>query len=273
MSVTLTNLGWEDSFSSLNTGDWSANADVVLNSLPSVGSLFFSEFGSPDFNAAGPAVSVADDQRIQTGAGSDTIIGATLGGVLNVIDPRFSQIVPAGNFRFSLESAGVFSIDLTAIVVAGLLTTNEGADIIFGSVIPSIIDGGTTFDFPQFGSGIYVTPTGEIGTGRGADSVIGIGFDESGIFNSNIIDTRDGNDLISGESSFSGDGLSVDGIYNDEGAVIRMATGNDTLTGNVIGLSETDAFFSLFEGGPVDIRNVGEIRMGAGADPSLPKMA
>lgn len=272
MSVTLTNEGWAGP---LTAGTWSSDADVVLSYQSFVGELIVDLQAEPDefeFTPAGPALSVAADESIQTGDGNEVLVATTLGGSL-----AFSGLDQNGNFVsgsdiigfFSdlLIDAGVLDIDLTAFTVDGLLTTNEGADLISGTVLPSFTSLATPFDFPQFGAGIFVSATGEIGTGKGADSVIGVGLDLAGIFNFGVIDTRDGNDLISGEAlPFGFFDNFVSGIYNAEGAVIRMATGKDTLIGNVIGFDESLAFDSLFFGGPVDIFNASEIRMGNGED-------
>jgi hypothetical protein len=178
-------------------------------------------------------VGISNDGLMDTGNGNDSISGTNLNrenlgsGISN------SKDITTGDGEDYISGTG----SLNGIINSGIINTDNGADIIFGSVWDGsgiinsgIINTGNDPDFMESSEGLY--NTGNVFLGEGNDLLSG-----RGIYNYNFIGTGDGNDdIITSviyndgviETGNGDDSILISGIFNNSGA-INMGDGNDVI--------------------------------------------
>jgi hypothetical protein len=168
---------------------------------------------------------------IETGNGNDMILG-TGGSVGLTIEDTNILNTDDGNDVISVDA-------YTAILNKGIINTGSGEDGIFSEVFGSFSNWGEVFlgegnDTLFIKTHVFndaINNFNLIDTGDGDDIITSYGY----IYNEGIISTGNGNDYISATGGFdpNGDGY---GIFNN-GGTIDMGDGNDTITSSFLNIN------------------------------------
>jgi hypothetical protein len=196
---------------------------------------------------------------IDTGSGNDTIdaTGRFYGINNSNLGGLFGGTIDTGSGNDTIVGNGFFTSPFlggTGIANSGIIKTGTGNDTISGTGTGnSLSDTSGSYGIQNVYRGGGGTVT--IDTGDGNDTISGTGGD-IGIINFNAsditIDTGDGNDTISGKGGDLG-------IYNT--GIVKTGQGNDIITGISIGEGTVNPFL-----GRAGISNGGTINTGAGND-------
>jgi hypothetical protein len=202
--------------------------------------------GDDIINARGREDGILNTWAFYTGEGNDTI---TAWGSYNGIVNSWAFSTGKGN-----DVINANGYDLTGIVNSGIIfDTAEGNDTInaYGYFSPGIVNSGT------------------FSTGEGND-IINAGAREDGIVNTGAFYTADGDDVI-----YGGGGRQV-GISSTQGSILDTGNGNDLISGGSFGIGISNASFTFNTGegndtiqgggGSRGIENEGLISTGNGKD-------
>jgi hypothetical protein len=286
----------------------SANTDNNGQALrPDQTGTLTTGIGNDVLTASATATTSTDGtRRVATGSGDGTVVvseaNADANGLLIDLRSRLSlgandnQVTATGTAVDTGVGGANTAVTADGIENRGTLVAGTGVDVISGEAraesqggVLLTVAGGIDNGFGSTRNNIPLAPT--ITTSGGTDTLEGVGTVvaiggiglASGIETSGLIDTGDGNDLVSGTSTATvTDGINAvaDGIENSDiaalgGGLIITGNGNDTLfarataTGNntnAEAIAIRNDFVDLVNDVPETVIAGGDIDLGANND-------